>query len=204
MIWLACPWIMKCWKLPCQKPVKFLYHTKHLQSNRNVQNQSNFCTIVLYKTFMIFFSHECCIQTKTYQNFEYALSTKYYICCRFAQSYRYKCRKSNPKFHMVSSQICETPINVIMNLKCSDCNYFHLNMAWSWTLTFQKKFLFFFNLLASMIALQKWWKMLFISSQKLFLFSRYLIFVLTFWAWRKSCLIRRAKLISKFMTSQPG
>ena len=168
----------------CPKSVKFLYH----------------CTI--QNIYDLFFSYECCIQAKTYQNFEYALSTKYYICCRFAQSYRYKCRKSNPKFHMVSSQICETPIKVIMNLKCSDCNYFHLNMAWSWPLTFQNNFFFF--LLASMIALQNWWKMLFISSQKLFLFSRYLIFVLTFWAWRKSCLIRRTKLILKFMSSQPG
>ena len=30
------------------------------------------------------------------------------------------------------------------------------------------------------------------------------IFVLTFWACRKNGLIRKIKLISKFMTSQPG
>ena len=56
-------------------------------------------------------------------------------------------------------------------------------------------------LFASMKALQKWWK---ISSKKLFLFSKYLIFVLTFWSFRKNGLIRNIRLISKFMTSQPG
>ena len=45
---------------------------------------------------------------------------------------------------------------------------------------YQKTFLF-----ASMIALQKWWKMFFISSWKLFSFSRYLNFCLDFFGMQK-------------------
>ena len=59
------------------------------------------------ETFEIIFSYESYIQNKTYQSFEYAQSTKYYICCRFAQTYSYKCTKSNPMFCIVSSQIDE-------------------------------------------------------------------------------------------------
>ena len=62
---------------------------------------------VPYETFAIIYSYEGYIQTKTYQIFEHAVSTKYYICCRFTQSYSYKCRKSNPMFRTVSSQIGE-------------------------------------------------------------------------------------------------
>ena len=42
---------------------------------------------VPHKIFEIIFSYESYIQTKTYQSFEYAQSTKYYICCIFPQSY---------------------------------------------------------------------------------------------------------------------
>ena len=42
---------------------------------------------VPHKTFEIIFSYESYIQTKTYKSFEYAQSTKYYICCIFPQSY---------------------------------------------------------------------------------------------------------------------
>ena len=60
-----------------------------------------------YEKFEIIFFCDCYIQPKTYQSFEYALSTKYYIRCRFAQICSYNCRKSNLKFHTVSSQIGE-------------------------------------------------------------------------------------------------
>ena len=46
--------------------------------------------------------------------------------------------------------------------------------------------------------------MLFISPSKLFLFSRYLNFCLDFLIMSKNALIRKIRLISKFMTSQPG
>ena len=45
--------------------------------------------------------------------------------------------------------------------------------------------------------------MLFISPQKLFLFSRYLNFCLDFLVMQKNDLIRKMRLISKF-TPQPG
>ena len=45
--------------------------------------------------------------------------------------------------------------------------------------------------------------MLFISPSKLFSFSRYLSFCLDFLFMYKSSLIRKIRLISKFMTSQP-
>ena len=46
--------------------------------------------------------------------------------------------------------------------------------------------------------------MLFISPQKLFSFSRYLNFCLDFLIKYKNGLIRKIRLISKLMTSQPG
>ena len=46
--------------------------------------------------------------------------------------------------------------------------------------------------------------MLFISRKKLISFSRYLSFCLDFLAIYKNGLIRKTRLISKFMTSQPG
>ena len=46
--------------------------------------------------------------------------------------------------------------------------------------------------------------MVFISSQKLFSFSKYLSFSQDFWPPRKNGLIRKMKLTSKFMKSQPG
>ena len=47
--------------------------------------------------------------------------------------------------------------------------------------------------------------MLFISSQKLFfVVTIFYVFIMTFWSCRKSSLIRMIRLISKFMTSQPG
>ena len=45
--------------------------------------------------------------------------------------------------------------------------------------------------------------MFFISSYKLFLFSRYLNFCLNFLVVQKNGMIRKIKLIAKFMTSQP-
>ena len=44
----------------------------------------------------------------------------------------------------------------------------------------------------------------FISPQELFLFSRYLNFCLEFLVMQKNDLIRRIRLISKFMMPQPG
>ena len=49
-------------------------------------------------------------------------------------------------------------------------------------------------------ALWKWWKMLFISPQKLFSFSRYLSFCLDFLVMYRNGLIKKIKLISNFMT----
>ena len=46
--------------------------------------------------------------------------------------------------------------------------------------------------------------MLFISPQKLFSFSRYLSFCLIFLVLKQNGLISKIRLISKFMTSQPG
>ena len=46
--------------------------------------------------------------------------------------------------------------------------------------------------------------MLFISPQKLYSLSRYLNICLEFFAMHKKGLIRKIRLISKFMTSQPG
>ena len=46
--------------------------------------------------------------------------------------------------------------------------------------------------------------MFFISPQKLFPFSRYLSFCLEFLVFYQNGLIRKIRLISKFMTSQPG
>ena len=75
-----------------------------------------------------------------------------------------------------------------------------LPVIWSLTLTFQKKYFYLFT----MKYLQKWRKMLFISCEKLFSFSRYLWFCLDFLACRKNGLIRKIGLTSKFMTSEPG
>ena len=47
---------------------------------------------------------------------------------------------------------------------------------------------------------EKW----FISSEKIFLFSRYLSFYHDFWVMQQHGLIRKINLISNFMTSQPG
>ena len=46
--------------------------------------------------------------------------------------------------------------------------------------------------------------MLFISPQKLFSFSRYLSFCLDFLVMYRNGLIKKIRLISNFMTSQPG
>ena len=46
--------------------------------------------------------------------------------------------------------------------------------------------------------------MLFISLEKLFSFSRYLDFCLDFFVLHKNSLIIKIRLISKFITSQPG
>ena len=53
-------------------------------------------------------------------------------------------------------------------------------------------------------ALCKWWKMLFISFWKIFLFPRYLNVCLEFSVIYKYDLIKKTGVISKFMTSQPG
>ena len=50
----------------------------------------------------------------------------------------------------------------------------------------------------------KGWKMLFISPQKLFSFSRYLSFCLDFFVMYENGVIRKIRLISNFMTSQRG
>ena len=50
----------------------------------------------------------------------------------------------------------------------------------------------------------KRWKMLFISPRKLFPFSRYLNFCLDFLVMYRNALIKKIRLISNFMTSQPG
>ena len=47
-------------------------------------------------------------------------------------------------------------------------------------------------------------KMLFISPQKLFSFSRYLSFCLDFLEIYQNSMIKKIRLISNFMTSQPG
>ena len=52
--------------------------------------------------------------------------------------------------------------------------------------------------------LQKRWKMLFISTWNLFLFSRYSNFYFDFLVMQKIDLIRERRLISKFMMSQHG
>ena len=52
----------------------------------------------------------------------------------------------------------------------------------------------------SVMALQKSWKMLFISYQKLFLFSTFLIF----WPCTKNGFMTKISSISKFMTLQTG
>ena len=51
-------------------------------------------------------------------------------------------------------------------------------------------------------ALLKWWKMLFISPQKLFSFSRYLSFCLDFWSCFKMVWLKMS--ILNFMTSEPS
>ena len=53
-------------------------------------------------------------------------------------------------------------------------------------------------------ALWKWWKMLLFLPLKLFSFSRYSSLSLDFLAMYKNGLIKKIRLISKFMTSQPG
>ena len=53
-------------------------------------------------------------------------------------------------------------------------------------------------------ALQKWWKMLFISPYKFFSFSRYLSFFLDFLIMYKNVWIRKIRLILKLMKSQTG
>ena len=86
MTWQIFPWIMECLKLPMLKFGQIF---------------------VPHKIFEIIFSYESYIQTKTYQSFEYAQSTKNYICCRFPQSYSHKYRKWNLMFRAISSQIGE-------------------------------------------------------------------------------------------------
>ena len=51
--------------------------------------------------------------------------------------------------------------------------------------------------------LLKWWKMLFISPKKLFLFLRYLSFCLDFLFMYQNSLIKKIRLTSNFLTSQP-
>ena len=51
-------------------------------------------------------------------------------------------------------------------------------------------------------ALLKWWKMLFLSPQKLFSLSRYLSFCLDFWSCFKMVWLKMS--ISNFMTSEPS
>ena len=53
-------------------------------------------------------------------------------------------------------------------------------------------------------ALWKWWKMPLFLPLKLFSFSRYSSLSLDFLAMYKNGLIKKIRLISKFMTSQPG
>ena len=52
--------------------------------------------------------------------------------------------------------------------------------------------------------LWKWWKRIFVSPQKLFLFSRYLGFCLDFLVIYQNSLIRKIRLISNFTTPQSG
>ena len=86
MIWQIFTWITECLKLPMLKFGQIF---------------------VPHKTFEIIFSYQSYIQTKTYQSFEFAQSTKYYLCCRFPQSYSYKYRKWNLMLRAISSQIGE-------------------------------------------------------------------------------------------------
>ena len=51
--------------------------------------------------------------------------------------------------------------------------------------------------------LEKWWKILFISSKKFFSFWRYLNASIVR-SCRKNSLIRNIRIISQYMTSQPG
>ena len=52
--------------------------------------------------------------------------------------------------------------------------------------------------------LWKWWKMLFMSPERLFSFTRYLNFCLEFLIMQRNGFIRKIRLISKFVTLQPG
>ena len=59
-------------------------------------------------------------------------------------------------------------------------------------------------LFASMKALYKRWEMLFFHLKSSFCSQDIWMFLLPFWSCRKDDLIRKIRLISKFMTSQPG
>ena len=58
--------------------------------------------------------------------------------------------------------------------------------------------------LRQVLAIESALKMLFISCQKHFSFSRYLSFCLDFLVLKKNGLIRKISVISKLMRSQPG
>ena len=83
--------------------------------------------------------------------------------------------------------------NIFYTLSCCECTFVFLKPGSD----LPKKIICFND------SPPKWWKMLFISSWKLFSFSRYLSFCLDYWPCRKNDSIRKITLISKFMTSQP-
>ena len=79
----------------------------------------------------------------------------------------------------------------------TDLLLFFIKLAYSRAPTFEEKLCY------SLKALLKWWKVLFISSCKFFLFSRYLSFFLDLLVMYRENVIRKIWLISKFITSQP-
>ena len=60
------------------------------------------------------------------------------------------------------------------------------------------------NLFISMMALQKWWKMFLLHFKSSFHSQDTKFYVLTFRPFGKNSLIRKIRLISKFIMSQPG
>ena len=93
----------------------------------------------------------------------------------------------------ISKNIVQVKIKKIHQSFNKTCRLYKLNLTWNvklrhfWSLPplFSSNFLFFHQI----IALQKLWKMLFISSKKLFSFSRYLFFCIS--------------VLPSFSTSQP-
>ena len=107
--------------------------------------------------------------------------------------------KKNLKFEGYNFDV-EYSYKIFCSEVVSGMSSFKLNHALKSDSHFPKKSCF----VCFIEILQKWWKKLFIYFKSSFRSEDILIFVVIIWSWRKIRSIRKIRLISKFMISQPG